>query len=970
MSLFGDGIPSQITLVYYLLACFGFQLVLPLLWDLFMYPFKLKWFKKLFRREKNDWSVSDFLAENQVYMVILNLSDAFFSVVSCVIFVYLAVQVGRIDHANQEEYHAIFTKRWLIWTEFTISLIFFLHFLIRFSTEERKLSRIIHFEWFIDIATAFVGLVAPIIGFYYYNVMFLRAGKIWYITRYFKPWLVKRFTNLGVEIVLLAQVVTVLIFVSAGLFWVLENSAITDESKMETFLFSIYFAVVTLSTVGYGDVTAMTNLGKIAVIIAIACGVVIIPTQASRLIGLITQRLKNGPAKYKGADGHVVALAWNPYSPIDVFLNEFYHKDRGSVRTEICLMLAKNKLPSETQETLAKPFYQKKVTLMQGVSTYRKDLIRTRLEKAECCFLMTHSDKSTIKAKIDSDAKTILACYAIKKYYPNVPIYVQIENEQHKAAVKAAGVKMVICTEQIRIGILAQSCLCPGFSALIGSLIHSYSPSKNDMLGDRQEYMKSLGFELYVTSKVDNFVGRSFHELVVNIYEKFGALLIGIGINKQVKVSQDDRRKHKESGFSIHLNPPLGTIIDQDNFCAILSQNKEEIERIEKTDFSNREVITENRDGRKSAIEMLSYYSEAPKDTHEVTPYEKSFGWTDERMESEDEGSDTETDETNSNGEDGSDLEDENQIKHIKDETKRAKKFIKEDEQVPERTLEEATIDSVQEAGIKRHTLLVGGMVPIIRLIVRVRRYKLKRIRPFVVLSDELPSDILWKTAKCLPQIYFIKGVDTDKRDLLGRADALNARNVIVLHSLSDDRETTTDAKSIMIFRMVKRGKCFPLVDLEYSSNAAFLGVGKHVEEEEKNNNSIDFRNPFYSAGQIYASSFVESLLVQSFYNPYIVRIVEELMRGCVFNVELSNPHLKQFVGKEYKELFHHLLKDGLVPLALRKKSKRMKLREVLTNPSSDVILEEKDVVMILQNSVPEKEDENDAKEEGNERRK
>lgn len=53
------------------------------------------------------------------------------------------------------------------------------------------------------------------------------------------------------------------------------------------------------------------------------------------------------------------------------------------------------------------------------------------------------------------------------------------------------------------------------------------------------------------------------------------------------------------------------------------------------------------------------------------------------------------------------------------------------------------------------------------------------------------------------------KGSPTNKRDLYARADALKADSVVILRF-----DGGSDAKSIMIFRMVKRGRCKPIIQL------------------------------------------------------------------------------------------------------------------------------------------------------------
>ena len=49
----------------------------------------------------------------------------------------------------------------------------------------------------------------------------------------------------------------------------------------------IYFVVVTLSTVGYGDVTPQSEEGRVSVIVLIIIVIVLIPKQTNELIRLM-----------------------------------------------------------------------------------------------------------------------------------------------------------------------------------------------------------------------------------------------------------------------------------------------------------------------------------------------------------------------------------------------------------------------------------------------------------------------------------------------------------------------------------------------------------------------------------------------------------------------------------------------------------------------------------------------------------
>jgi voltage-gated potassium channel len=139
----------------------------------------------------------------------------------------------------------------------------------------------------------------------------LRLTNIQYIRmfRWFRILRLIRFINLKIYFlrissedgVIFARILFTLftiIFVYSGLIYQVEHPVNTEA--FETFLDAFYFSVVTMTTVGFGDVTPISEVGRLLTVLMILTGIAVIPWQ---LGDLIKQLLKTANEVEKACSG-------------------------------------------------------------------------------------------------------------------------------------------------------------------------------------------------------------------------------------------------------------------------------------------------------------------------------------------------------------------------------------------------------------------------------------------------------------------------------------------------------------------------------------------------------------------------------------------------------------------------------------------------------------------------------------------
>ncbi len=82
---------------------------------------------------------------------------------------------------------------------------------------------------------------------------------------------------------------SIVIFVSSVLIYVMEAN--NPDSPIDTLYEAVYWSIVTISTVGYGDITPATDAGRLVAMIVIVSGVAVLAFTTSLVVSAFTEKL-------------------------------------------------------------------------------------------------------------------------------------------------------------------------------------------------------------------------------------------------------------------------------------------------------------------------------------------------------------------------------------------------------------------------------------------------------------------------------------------------------------------------------------------------------------------------------------------------------------------------------------------------------------------------------------------------------
>ena len=176
------------------------------------------------------------------------------------------------------KWRAIYGDEFFI-LEWGFTIIFSIEYLLRILISPKPLRYIFSFWGIVDLASIIPTFISPFISGYH-SLVAIRALRLLRIYRILK---LNRFTSESQALlrsikasyyrIVVFMVFVVMMMILAGTaMYVIEGG----ENGFDSIPSSIYWAIVTTTTVGYGDITPTTDLGKILSSVMMILGYVII----------------------------------------------------------------------------------------------------------------------------------------------------------------------------------------------------------------------------------------------------------------------------------------------------------------------------------------------------------------------------------------------------------------------------------------------------------------------------------------------------------------------------------------------------------------------------------------------------------------------------------------------------------------------------------------------------------------------
>ncbi|MSP64232.1 MAG: hypothetical protein EXR24_03985 [Ignavibacteria bacterium] len=366
------------------------------------------------------------------------------------------------------------------------------------------------------------------------------------------------------QLLLIGCIIFLLIYFAALFVYLIEQSS---NPQFQSIADSLWWSIVTVATVGYGDKAPITGMGRIVASLTIISSVVLVSLFTATISSLFVAR------KLKESQGlqnitlkdHILICGWN--SKVDNLLARLNSSSKK--KNSLPVVLVNDMLP-EKIESILEAFPNLELKFTRGDHSKEAILERANVKEARAVIILPDSVNST---GFPNDDKSLFSLIAIKGISPKTKVFVNIMNSENSQPMKRANADEVIISDQHIDFFLANHIINPGTAELTLDLLN----------GNNDNDIQRIEIPEY-------FIGKSFEDLFIYFKREKNITIIGIVKEEEVvglqqlishdtsAIDQFIERKFQEAGVNvsertsmrIDINPSANYIIQQKDLAIVI----------------------------------------------------------------------------------------------------------------------------------------------------------------------------------------------------------------------------------------------------------------------------------------------------------------------------------------------------------------------------------------------------------------
>ncbi len=294
-----------------------------------------------------------------------------------------------------------------------------------------------------------------------------------------------------------------------------------------SFASGVWWSIVTLTTVGYGDISPSTTGGRILAVLIMFFGIGLLGMLSASLATLlIRKRMKEDRGMHASTvDNHIIICEWN-------------HRTRAVIKELRADSQTSNVPLVLIADIEEKPIDDNNLFFVRG-TVNEETLEKANLQKARTVVVLGDDSVETTAR----DAKVVLSTLTIESMNPNAYTVVELVDKANEQHCLRANADEIIVGSELSSHLIASAASDHGISKVISELLSS-----------------RYGNELYSMPVSEEMIGSKFIDIFISMKTQSNAIVLGV---------------QKGNTGEFISNPDVDYLLSQEDSLLVISRDRD-----------------------------------------------------------------------------------------------------------------------------------------------------------------------------------------------------------------------------------------------------------------------------------------------------------------------------------------------------------------------------------------------------------
>jgi voltage-gated potassium channel len=332
----------------------------------------------------------------------------------------------------------------------------------------------------------------------------------------------------------------------------------------------VWWAIVTLTTVGYGDIVPQTFFGRCIGVVMMLGGVLTLSLVTATVASVFIERKfrrERGLEPIK-ATQQVLILGWHEEG--EVLLGRLFKR-----LPEAIPVVLVNKAPPEQMEAMKEKYPNQDIQYLWGDYSGEEVLQKANVQRALKAIILAERQAEETAAQVDQ--RTLLTALTLKALHPKIRILAELLRQENRAYLERAGAEETLIRGQYDGSLMAEAVASPGLFRIFINLLS----------GDLQS--------LWAVEVPSGYHGQPLEKLAAYLKETQQALVVGLYTEARVLSLEDllseerspiddfIRRKFAETRMThlfgrtkveCQINPPGNQLLGPSQYVVVIAPQR------------------------------------------------------------------------------------------------------------------------------------------------------------------------------------------------------------------------------------------------------------------------------------------------------------------------------------------------------------------------------------------------------------